>query len=250
MLDPEFASAEKLRALNYTNLGIADSARTSYQAALRRPERLTDKERLDLQFFDARVVRYDLASALEISDALLELTPTSTAFLNNRSTVQFNLGQYEAALVTQDSAITVSLFGASEILRLNDFKMSMQLGRYDHAHAQIDSLKGTNRAIAALEYAVCRADWRSADSLATRLQHDDKNADVRFQAALAAAAGTARRGAIETAAHDLETLVAQAPSPAWADIARIARVQLGICSGFSGRCRPPRRSWPIPPWRR
>ena len=230
-LDPEFASAEKLRALNYSNLGFADSARTAYETALRRPERLTESERLDLQFFDARVVRYDLQQALEISKTLVKLTPMSTAFLSNQSTVQFNLGRYEDALVTQDSAIAISLFGVSDLLRLNNFKTLMQLGLYDKGRAARDSLQGSNRAIAALEYAVCRQDWPGADSLALRLQHGDASPDVHFQAALAAVAGAVRRGAIDTAAHDLEALIPRAPDPFWAGVARIARVQLGICAG-------------------
>ncbi len=229
-LDPEFASAEKLRALNYSNLGFADSARMSYEAALRSPARLTAEERLDLQFFDAREVRYDLRGALEISAALLKLPHVTTGFLSNRGTVQFNLGRYEDALATQDSGIARSLFGASELLRLNNFKTLMQLGRYDRARAVRDSLTGSNAAIAALEYAVCRTDWQGADSLAARLQHDP-SADNRFQAALAVAAMSARRGAITVAAHNLEAMISQAPNRFWADVARIARVQLGICAG-------------------
>lgn len=229
-LDPEFASAEKLRALNYSNLGFADSARTAYDAALARPARLTEAEQMDLRFFDARVVRYDLQDALAISDALVKLPQVSTSFLNNRSTVQFNLGRYEDALVTQDSAIALSVFGASDLLRLNNFKTLMQLGRYEPARAVRDSLRGSNQAIATLEYAVCRGDWPAADSLSAQLSRDDPGAEVRFQAALAAAAGAARRGAIDASAREFEALILRAPNRFWADVARMARVQLGICA--------------------
>ncbi len=230
-IDPDFASAEKLRVLNYNNLGFADSARASYDAALRRPERLTESERLDLQFLDARVVRYDLVDALEISNALVKQPQKSTAFFNNRSTVQFNLGRYEEALATLDSAVAYSVFGASDLLLLNSFKTMMQLGLYDRGRAVLDSLRGPNQAIASLEYAVCRGDWRVADSLTVVLQGSDKSADIRFQAELVAAASAARRGAIAKAASGLEAAIPRAPNPFWADVARMARVQLGIMAG-------------------
>ena len=230
-LDPQFASAEKQRVFNYTNLGFADSARASYDAALRHPERLTESERLDLQFLDARVVRYDLLDALQISDALVRQPQKSTSFFNNRSTVQFNLGRYEEALATLDSAVSYSVFGASDVLWLNSFKTMMQLGLYDRGRVVLDSLRGPNREIGLLEYAVCRSDWRAADSLIAVLQSSDNSPDIRFQAELVAAAGAARRGALGRAASGFEAAIPHAPNPDWADVARMARVQLGICAG-------------------
>jgi len=230
-LDPGFASAEKNRAANYTNMGFADSARTAYDAALRNRERLTESERLDLQFFDARVVRYDLVNALEISDALVKQPQKSTAFFNNRSTVQFNLGRYEDALATMDSAAAYSVFGVSEIILLNTFKTMMQLGLYDRGRAVLDSLREPNLGIGLLEYATCRGDWRVADSLIAVLQVSDKNPDIRFQAELAGAASAARHGAIRKAASAFEAAIPRAPNPFWADVARMARVQLGIMAG-------------------
>jgi tRNA A-37 threonylcarbamoyl transferase component Bud32/tetratricopeptide (TPR) repeat protein len=230
-LDPQFASAEKLRVLNYTNLGFADSARASYDAALRHPERLTESERLDLQFLDARVVRYDLLSALQISEALLKQPQKSTAFFNNRSTVQFNLGRYEEALATLDSAVAHSVFGASDLVLLNSFKTSMQLGLYDRGRALLDSLRGPNLGIGLLEYAASRSDWRVADSLIVVLQASDKSPDIRFQAEMAGAASAARHGAMGKAASAFEAAIQHAPNLFWTDVARMARVQLGICAG-------------------
>jgi tetratricopeptide (TPR) repeat protein len=212
-------------------MGFADSARTAYDAALRNRERLTESERLDLQFFDARVVRYDLVNALEISDALVKQPQKSTAFFNNRSNVQFNLGRYEDALATMDSAAVYSVFGVSEIILLNTFKTMMQLGLYDRGRAVLDSLREPNLGIGLLEYATCRGDWRVADSLIAVLQGNDKSPDIRFQAELAAAASAARRGAIGKAASALEAAIPRAPNPFWADVARMARVQLGIAAG-------------------
>jgi len=230
-LDPEFASAQKLRVLNYSNLGFADSARVAYDAALRLPERLTESERLDLQFFDARLVRYDLLDALRISDALVQLPQASTAFLNNRSTVQFNLGRYEDALATMDSARATAVFGASDLLLLNTFKTMMQLGLYDRGRAVLDSLRGPNRGIAELEFAVSRGDWRAADSAIAALQSSETNAGNRFQVEIAAAAAAVRRGAVAEAERALETAIPRAPNAFWSDVARMARVQLGICTG-------------------
>ena len=234
-LDPQFASAEKIRVLNYTNLGFADSARASYDAALRHPERLTESERLDLQFLDARLVRFNLTDALQISDMLVNQPQKSTSFFNNRSTVQFYLGRYEDALASLDSAVAISVFGVSDVVLLNTFKISMQLGLYDRGRAVLDSLQGQNLEIALLEYAVSRSDWRAADSLIVVLQASDKSPDIRSQAELAAAASAARHGALGKAASGFEAAIPHAPNPFWADVARMARVQLGICAGVPVR---------------
>jgi len=227
--DPDFSSAWSIMGINDYNLGFLDSARVAFDAARRKPDRLTDRERLGLEVYDA-FVDYDLQKAADLYEELSKQPNYTAMQANNRGTCLFSLGRYEEALESQKRASELQLYGTAELITFNEFRTLTQLGRRDEARALIDSLTGANRELARLELAVDSDDWEHAAELASA-NAAATNAGLRFESDLLLASLRAREGAVKTSMSRFEELARTAPNPFWSDLTRVAGVYLASMAG-------------------
>jgi serine/threonine protein kinase/tetratricopeptide (TPR) repeat protein len=207
-LDPDFARAWRLMALNYRNTGEADSAEVAFNEALSRPERLTEVQRLVIEALVSHTIRFDYATALKRYDVLVEKEPFRSGFHHNRGVVLWKLGRYDEALDAYNRAAETRLFGPAIQNTFSQVTTLMNLGRNDEARQLVPTLNGWRGQIAELRLAIAATDWVAAESLAVSYRNDPnlrKSMRLRVDPALAAV--KTARGQAKAAADILKSLV-------------------------------------------
>ena len=171
-LDPDFAAAYRLVGLTFFNSGQFDSAKTAFLEARRRPERLTDQERLTFEALSAWIIDGDLTAALRTYDQLLALNPSLPRAQNNRAAILFLFGRYEEALAGYRRAEEVSPFGPPSYNLSNQFGTLLNLRQVDEAENILALLEVETRRSAEVELALAKYDWSEAERLGTAIQQD------------------------------------------------------------------------------
>jgi serine/threonine protein kinase/Tfp pilus assembly protein PilF len=97
-IDPEFAMAYRAMAVSYGNLGYASARRNNLQKALELSERVSDRERYQIQgdFYSGSEKTFD--KAIEAFNKLLVLYPDDTAGNNNLGALYSALEEWEKAI--------------------------------------------------------------------------------------------------------------------------------------------------------
>jgi tetratricopeptide (TPR) repeat protein len=213
-IDPDFAAAWMLIGWGFNHLGQIDSSRVALEESLRRPERLTEVERL---FAEAVVALYrnDLRAALAADDRLVREYPSSSAYAN-RGAVFAWMGRYEEDLRDQERAVRLEAFAPKQWILSNQFEDLLALGRLAEAEKVATRLKGSRGRLAALGLATAGANWVRAESCATALLNDPMtDGDVRVRAAIAVASEEAARGRLAASRRILDQAqeIAEAGSP-------------------------------------
>ncbi len=232
-LDPDFAAARQQMAINYYNQSFLDSAQIAVKLALEKPDRLTDLDRLALQWFQEYALRYDLDTALQVSDAIMQQTKGPADRWGNRAAIVFDLGRYEEAIEAHlhlDEP-SVSPFGVSSLQLVNRVHMLLQVGRVAEARAAAAKMIGPSQLLSGLEIAVCSGQWARADTLVAAVQGSTANKSQRYMATLTQWSLEARRGHLDAAAKGLRALMAEAPGAFYASLAQVALLQLGVATG-------------------
>jgi serine/threonine-protein kinase len=202
-LDPDYAAAWALIGSAYANTGRVDSARVAYTEALKRPDRLTEPGRLNVEGSLARL-RGDLPAALAIYEQMLRqnLTPSQAAMAyNNRANVLMNADRCDDAIESYKQAMAASPFGPRQVHVINLLFALYRMKRVEEARGMVAQLKDP-RAHSSWElaFACSEGTWAVAESLGVAIQDDQTaNIEVRANAAIAAAASEATRGEVQAA---------------------------------------------------
>jgi tetratricopeptide (TPR) repeat protein len=226
--DPDFALAWFHIGSNYGNLGFVDSAKVAYERALRRPERLLERQRLAVELLLA-ANRYDFREALRFCELLVSEIGHE---FNNHGYVLSNLGRHEEALDVYIRSGDASPFGPSQLILSNQFGTLLRLGRLEEAHQIVQKLEGFRRQQTNLAFHLAVSAWAKAESLAKSLQSNPAvDSYVKWRSGAALASVDATRGAMTSAMFRLERLGQEAHSPQQAQISRFAQVHLFIVGG-------------------
>jgi len=200
VLDPEFAAAFRLLGYTYFNSGQFDSARIAFGEARRRPERLTEQERLNLDAFTTYVIDGDADAALTAYDQLLALNPTLPTAQTQRAGVLFLLGRYEEALAGYYTAIDLSPFGPSQLNLSNLFGTLLNLGRVEEADSILELLESETRRTSAVELALAHHQWTEAEEMARALYEDPSTPPfLAMPAGIWLSSALSVRGAVDAA---------------------------------------------------
>ncbi len=241
-LDPDFAWAWGYLGVNFGNLGQLDSARWAFDEALRRPQRLTTVQRLNIE----AVCADDPLGALPIFQRILQYDPGDIAALMNGALPLMYLGRFEEALESTRRAERACPLGVFQGLYENEVFMLSCLGRVDEARKVVRHLEGHPGARWRTYLEIAADDWSRAESLAVSVLADPGlDEDRRTQVLLYLATAQAGRGALRTAAATFERAEEVARGAAeplqYQDQARRGRLMLAIVSG--GAISVPADAW-------
>jgi len=171
-LDPDFAAAYRLVGYTFFNVGQRDSAVAAFEEARRRPERLTDQERLELEAFTAFVLDGDAELALGAYEQLLAVNPNNPPARTGRGGVLFLLGRFEEALNEFRRVVEISPFGPTPLNLSNIFGTLLNLRRVGEADSIWRMMEGETRRDAEIELALVAEEWSRAERLASALYND------------------------------------------------------------------------------
>ena len=231
-LDPDFAIAWWELGICFQNIGQTDSARVAFDEALRRPQRLTATDRLNIEASRA-TANEDFTGALIRFERILRDNPTDMAALTNSGVTLVMLGRFREALQNHRKAGRASPFGPGEVLRSNEVVDLLSLGRFEDARKAARYLGGPQARTLPTYIEIAAHNWAAAESVATAaLTETNLDEDPRRELLLNLASAQAGRGALEAAANTL--ILTDGPSHGAAapfqDMARRARLMLSIVS--------------------
>jgi serine/threonine-protein kinase len=165
-LDPDFASAWWLLALNLEGLGQADSGRAALEEVARRPARLTTVERLTMQAGTA-ARRWHLAAAVQGYDQLVRERPNDPLAWNRLGIVLFTLRGPDAYLEVLDRATRLDPYKTNIQLVRNRTLTLIVAGRRAEARQAAQGIRSEQRRLLLLllDAAVLDGAWAEVDSL-------------------------------------------------------------------------------------
>ncbi len=216
-VDPDFAAAWGGLGVAFANLGLEDSAAVFYTQALRRPNRLTDAQRLGLESALANH-RGDLDGALTLYDRLLleNITPAqaASAYLH-RGHLLGRMGRWQEAFESVQRSRSLWPFGPpmKPVIADMEFSVLVASGHPAAADTVARRLRGEHRTTSVLTAAVAAHRWDAAESLATALASDrGVSTEGRWGGLVALAYAQASRGAFGLAGGSLARARAMAES--------------------------------------
>ncbi len=130
--DPEFAMAYRSLAISYRVLGYRKQAKEILQKAMKYKDRLSDKERLQIEadFYLLSESTYD--KAIEAYKALLEIYPDALTARNNLAVVYAWIEEYQNAV--EELEIVIKKYESDLVLHIgNLLNYSRYLGWYERA---------------------------------------------------------------------------------------------------------------------
>jgi len=209
-IDPDFAEAWAFKHFAHLHLGEMDSANIALGEALKRPQRLTEEERMYLQGMqDQR--RGNLASAEATFRELIRRGYQPSSSLGDHGMVLKLAGRYQEALNDFGRAAHISPFGPQQWVLRHEMDLLLMFGKIAEARDEAQHLKGWYADYGQLGLAVAADNWLQADSLAVAFDRDPSRlAEVRIAAILVRTALAASKGSIREA----RTLLARAQSRA------------------------------------
>jgi serine/threonine-protein kinase len=241
-LDTGFASAWASMGTNFLTMRNLDSAGAAYSEALRRPARLTDAQRYELEAETAYSLRYDIPAAVRWYDLLVQVAPRSYVAHNNRAIYLYSLGRYDEALagfVRAEALAPIGTEGA-QVAGFNQAVTLLALGRDADAGVAARRLAGHYAAYAAELIAVFQGRWAEAELVAQTLSVDPRTPSwIRSSSVTLLAGAEAARGAVRAADTRLRQAAAAADqaSRPWFGNAVI------LLSTASGRSPGPPPAW-------
>ena len=232
-IDPGFASAWYAMVPIYQNLGYPDSAESCFQQALRHPERLTDWQRLRIEFTRASVEGDDRRMVAE-TDRVLANDPGNISALAWANDALCRLGRVGEALARTRKAMELSPFGPTDGMRLNEGLDLMLLGRFDEARQSCLRMTGIWKLTLLADIEVAAGRFALADSLISR-SLDDARTRQDYREGLNPELALARfgRGAADAGAAALEDAIEAcrlAHDPAGIEGARMLWTQCSVVS--------------------
>ncbi len=160
-IDPDFAMAWVRMGSTYLNAGLLDSAAYAWREALKRPERLTELQRLNVE---ARLAG-DWATRLQVEERRYR----ETGFVRNRYAFVLGdgFGRYEDAVAVLERMDEQTPFGVHPTARSNWVGFLLALGRVEEAESLAVGLEGTAREVPFMARIELRkGDWAEAERLA------------------------------------------------------------------------------------
>ena len=199
VIDPAFASAWFSLGIRFNTMHLYDSAAAAFAMARRHSARLSDRERLLLEAWEARL-RRDFPTALAIYDRALQRYPNSLVAQTGRGNVLGRLGRGDEGLDAFRRALAVDPFGPTDLALWNLSGTLMSLGRWREAADVVRQLRPPRHDSKRLCLAVGTGEWPTADSLGRKLAGNPAAAArYRRDGARALASALAARGAIQAA---------------------------------------------------
>jgi tetratricopeptide (TPR) repeat protein/predicted Ser/Thr protein kinase len=163
-IDPDLAHAWALIGYNFSNMGREDSSLVAFEEALKRSDRLTERNRLSIEAMVKMCHEWDLMGALNLYDRLVNEYSYDR---NNYAVCLQFLGRYEESLDMLQQEADSRPFGPNELLRWNMMESSMILGRYKQARELIRQFGvPTLLPYSELILASAQSEWPRADSIA------------------------------------------------------------------------------------
>jgi tetratricopeptide (TPR) repeat protein/tRNA A-37 threonylcarbamoyl transferase component Bud32 len=215
-LDSAFASAWFSLGIAFNNLYQYDSASAAFAQAQRHAERLSDRERLLLGAWEARL-RRDFGTALLTYDLVLRRYPKDSRAQTGRAIALGRLGRLEEALDAQRRALTDQPFGPSVVTLWNLSTTLMAAGRWQEAEGVVRQGPPDPDNWPRLWLAIGTSNWSTAESAGRRIAEHAAVIPGQRQGALRAlASALAARGAARAADSVLFLAVATRPR-IWSD---------------------------------
>jgi serine/threonine-protein kinase len=243
-LDPDFALAWMYKGHSFWTSGPRDSVEANYAEALRRPERLTEGRRADIEALLA-LHRNDLRTALRIYD---RLSNQGLGYDHNRGLTLGHLRRHDESAAAYRQALARQ-FRPSPGTLANLSARLLYLGEFDEVRAiysQLDSLGRLGTRTRALTVAALDRDWQEQERLG-RAMWDDPAASAGQQrtGAYSVAAAQAARGRIADARQTLvgirEAALAQGNTGARGPV--VGQMRLSWYSGATSPSPRPAEIW-------
>ncbi len=233
-LDPDFAMAWSAMGMAFYNLGQPDSALAAYEEALRRPQRLTTVQRLNIQALRAST-QGDLPAALDLFGRVLQYDPTNRGALMNGAIAYADLGRFEEALESTRRAERASPFEPNQGMRNNEVVFLCELGRVNEAREIARHVRGPESRWTRVVVEIAATNWAAAERIADSLLADpgppeDERAELLLNLASARAARGALKGGAATFAQTEEVVRAAGLTTIYAHAAYRGRMMLAIVS--------------------
>ncbi len=233
-LDPDFARAWMGLGIRYRNMhaslvegAFLDSAQVAWNEALRRPERLSDPDRLRLQ----AIIASSDSAAVQACDLLVRLYPFDSRAHLNRGVYLAGLGRDEEALEAYKRAGEVDPFGPTQLVLGNQFNLLFELGRYSEINALLQRLRGLHRQDCELRYGIATTDWGKVEALAQTLSTDPStDVGVRCKADVFLAGLQVSRGEVKKATSRFGHILADADAD-WARDVCLALANMELVRG-------------------
>jgi serine/threonine protein kinase len=135
-LDPNFAAAWSLTAVMYGNIGEFSSANECTKRAYALRDRVTERERLVIEEFEASYVTGDQVKAEEAADLYKRTYPRSVGGYNDVSSYKMGRGDYQGSVADSQQALKISR--SNSIAPENLCQTYTALNRLDEAKAVLD----------------------------------------------------------------------------------------------------------------
>ena len=172
-LDPEFAMAWRLLAVNFNAQGRVGESRHALQKALEYSSHVSATEQLHIAAVHAQYSDYNLQESIRLYGELLMQSPNDRLAHYNRALALRRLGAYDDALIHLDRFRELSPQGMSRPAARVRFRTLVSLGRIEEAETFLPNLLDVDRRVGAMRLAMARRDWAIAESLgvATGREH-------------------------------------------------------------------------------
>jgi serine/threonine-protein kinase len=205
-IDPDFAMAWRRMGATFRNAGFPDSAQHAFREALKRPERLTEIQRAQVE----AAVAGDPVTILQTRERLYRETGIAT---NTYGAALMNVNRHEDAVPVFEQMAEQSPFGLSELVYTNWARCLIVVGRVEEAEAVASTLEGTPHElpmrvrVAVRKVSLGKEDWRTVEGLALELARDQtrdarwRSEGMRVLASARAAQGRVREAV--AARHEL-----------------------------------------------
>jgi tetratricopeptide (TPR) repeat protein len=243
-LDPDFALAWTYKGHSFWTSGPRDSVDANYAEALRRPERLSEGRKADIEGLLA-LHRNDLRAALVIYD---RLASQGLGYNHNRGLTLGSLRRHDESAAAYRQALAQQFRPSAGTLS-NLANQLVYLGEFDEVRAlysQLDSLGRLGTQTRALTVAALDRDWDEQERLGRALRDDPAaSAGQQRNGAYAVAAAQAARGRIADARQTLASIreadLAQGNGGARGAVGR--QMLLSWYSGAASPSPPPLEFW-------
>jgi tetratricopeptide (TPR) repeat protein len=206
-LDSAFAGAWAAFGTAHMHLAQLDSSRAAFQVALRHPERLTLRRRLDIEGKLANLA-FDYPAGYEACSAILRSSPNpaeAAAAFNNRATSLDAMGRFEEAAQDYRRAIALSAVSPQTLSILNAIDLAVLLRHGAEAGSLANRLSGVRRAGFLAQAAAVRGEWAAAESLSRVAMHSWREDPGPVAGAVSIlGALEARRGEVRRASETLD----------------------------------------------
>jgi tRNA A-37 threonylcarbamoyl transferase component Bud32/tetratricopeptide (TPR) repeat protein len=232
-IDPEFSMAWAGLADCHTDWGQWDSVRVFCDQALRHPQRLTSRQRLEIEAERAAAAGEDSSAVARYQQLLAEDPSDLAALVGSADALSF-LGRYDDSLERIRRAMRLSPFGPSEVMRTFEIYALWGLGRFADAREVTRSMPFSGTFFRA-ENELCAEEYAAAESISVTLLKDPAvMEEAPFGVHSFIAVARAARGAVREAAASYEQAGVAARAcglPDWDRGLRLGRLQLSELCG-------------------